>query len=189
MSKLIVLYDACVLYPAPIRDLLVELAITDLFRAKWTDEIHEEWIRNLTKPPKSYSRQQLEYTKELMNDAVLDCLVADYKHLEKMLNLPDKNDHHVLAAAIAAQASIIVTFNLKDFPSKELSKHEIEAWHPDDFLIKIYELDKKSLLASLKRIRKRLKNPPKTVEEYLLCLHSLGLRKSTEILRGYMDKI
>lgn len=48
-SSFTALYDACVLYPAPLRDFLVQLALTDLFRAKWTDQIHEEWIRNVLK--------------------------------------------------------------------------------------------------------------------------------------------
>ena len=43
----IVLYDACVLYPAPLRDLLMQLALTDLFRARWSDAIHDECTRFL----------------------------------------------------------------------------------------------------------------------------------------------
>jgi hypothetical protein len=49
VSHFTALYDACVLYPAPLRDLLMHLALTDLYRAKWTDAIHEEWMRNVLK--------------------------------------------------------------------------------------------------------------------------------------------
>jgi hypothetical protein len=46
-DNIAIVYDACVLYPAPLRDLLVQLATTQIFRAKWTDLIHDEWTRNL----------------------------------------------------------------------------------------------------------------------------------------------
>ena len=53
MSQFTVIYDSCILYPAPLRDLLMRLAVTDLYRAKWTQEIHREWIRNLLKNRRS----------------------------------------------------------------------------------------------------------------------------------------
>jgi hypothetical protein len=61
------LYDACVLFPAPLRDLLMQLALSDLFRARWTDQIHDEWIRNVLKTRPDLSLNQLSRTKELMN--------------------------------------------------------------------------------------------------------------------------
>ena len=59
MQKDIVIYDACVLYPAPIRDLLMHLALVDLYHAKWTDEIHEEWIRSILRSRKDLPREFL----------------------------------------------------------------------------------------------------------------------------------
>jgi len=75
MSQLIVLYDACVLYSAPLRDLLIHLALSDLYQAKWTNEIHDEWVRNLLANRPDIKRSQLERTKDLMNKYVRDCLV------------------------------------------------------------------------------------------------------------------
>jgi hypothetical protein len=49
MSRFVVIYDSCVLYPAPLRDLLMRLALTDLYQAKWTKDIHKEWMRSLLK--------------------------------------------------------------------------------------------------------------------------------------------
>lgn len=109
-------FDASVLYPAPLRDLLIHLALSDLFRAKWTEEIHQEWIRNLLANRRDLSVEQLERTRDLMNRAVPDCLVEDYLPLLPHLTLPDPNDRHVLAAAIWARASVIVTYNQKDSP-------------------------------------------------------------------------
>jgi predicted nucleic acid-binding protein len=134
LSAYTVLLDACVLYPAPLRDFLIELAAAELFRAKWTDEIHEEWIRNLLLNRTDLNRSQLDRTKYLMNQAVADCLVRDYDDLIKGLTLPDDDDRHVLAAAIHSECDAIITFNLKDFPPDYLAKFNIELLHPDEFV-------------------------------------------------------
>ena len=96
----------------------MHLAMSALFKAKWSEDIHEEWIENLLEKRPEIGRKKLENTKRLMEIAVPDALVDKmrYQPLISNLNLPDKNDRHVLATAIAAQAQLIVTFNLKDFP-------------------------------------------------------------------------
>ncbi len=66
MANFTAIYDACVLYPAPLRDLLMHLALTDLFRAKWTDAIHDEWIRSVLENRPDLTREQLERTRALM---------------------------------------------------------------------------------------------------------------------------
>src|SRR5215467_7169425 len=135
------LIDACVLYPAPLRDLLMWLALTDLFRARWTDEIHDEWIRNVLADRPDLRPEQLERTRQLMNTRVRDCLVTGYENLIEKLTLPDRNDRHVLAAAILAGADVIVTFNLTDFPADILSQFSIETRHPDDFVLALMDRD------------------------------------------------
>jgi PIN domain len=100
LASFTALYDACVLYPAPLRDLLIRLADTGLFRARWTNAIHEEWILNVLENRADLSRERLERTRDLMNEHILDSLVNDYEELIPMLLLPDENDRHVLAAAI-----------------------------------------------------------------------------------------
>jgi predicted nucleic acid-binding protein len=115
-TQFTVLFDACVLYSAPLRDLLIELASKGMFRGRWTNRIHDEWIRSLLKNRPDLKADQLERTRNLMNQRVLDCLVNDYVDLIHGIILPDEQDVHVLAAAIKAQAQIIVTYNIKDFP-------------------------------------------------------------------------
>ena len=127
MSNFTVLYDACVLYPAPLRDLLMHIAVTDLYRAKWTDAIHDEWTRNVLRDRPDLKREQLQRTRDLMNSHARDCLVTGYERLINAVTLPDPDDRHVLAAAIRAGADIIVTFNLNDFPEKYLMPYGIEA--------------------------------------------------------------
>ena len=106
MDKLVVLYDACVLYPAPLRDLLMHLATRALFSAKWTDAIHDEWISSVLKDRSDLTKEQLERTRRLMNGHVRDCLVTGYESLIPSLALPDPEDRHVLAAAIVCKAGL-----------------------------------------------------------------------------------
>jgi hypothetical protein len=120
VSNFTALFDACVLYPAPLRDLLLRLAATDLFRARWTDRIHDEWMERLLEDRPELSRGQLMRTRTLMNESVPDSLVTGYEGLVETLTLPDPNDRHVVAAAIRSQAGVIVTFNERDFPKPAL---------------------------------------------------------------------
>ncbi len=69
-----------------------------------------------------------------MNASVRDCLVENYRELIPALDLPDLDDRHVLAATIVANADVIVTFNLRDFPRENLETYGIEALHPDEFI-------------------------------------------------------
>ncbi|MCF3933322.1 hypothetical protein L1787_07845 [Acuticoccus sp. M5D2P5] len=70
----------------------------DVYRAKWTAEIHEEWMTALLRNEPHRSRARLERTRELMDSNTRDCLVTAYAHLIPSLTLPDANDRHVLAA-------------------------------------------------------------------------------------------
>jgi hypothetical protein len=189
MNTFTVLFDACVLYPAPLRDLLMQLAMSDLFRARWTDQIHDEWIKNLLNNRSDLTRENLERTRDLMNSHVLDCLVCDYENLVEGLALPDSNDRHVLAASIRGQVAVIVTFNLQDFPADYMSKFGIEAQHPDEFIRHLIDLAPGRVCACVKRHRARLRNPPKTVEEYLTTLEKQQLPESVQALREFVELI
>ncbi|MCA9226944.1 MAG: PIN domain-containing protein, partial [Planctomycetales bacterium] len=129
-SPAIAIYDANVLYPAPLRDLLIRVAQAGLVRARWTEAIHDEWFRNVLRDNPRLSPDRLTRTRILMNEALRDCLVTEYEHLVESLSLPDPDDRHVLAAAIHANAEVIVTFNLKDFPLEKLDPLGLEAMHP-----------------------------------------------------------
>jgi len=107
------LLDANVLYPAPLRDLLLQLAVSDIFKAKWTAGIHLEWIEALLRHEPHRDRAALERTRDLMDSKTRDSLVTGYEALIPSLELPDPNDRHVLAAAIVGRCDVIVTQNLK----------------------------------------------------------------------------
>lgn len=182
---LTVVYDACVLYPAPLRDLLMHLALTNLFRAKWSATIHEEWIRNVLLNRPDLPREQLERTRRLMDSHVRDCLAEGYEALIDTLMLPDPGDRHVLAAAIVSHANLIITFNRKDFPITALQPHGIETQHPDLFITQLMDLELADVCAAMKRHRQSLKYPPKSVDEYLALLERQGLSATANRLRAY----
>ena len=178
-----VFYDACVLYPAPLRDLLVRLARMGVFRAKWTQQIHEEWIRNALKKNPHLTRERLDMTASKMNEAVMDSLVSDYEPLIAGLQLPDTNDRHVLAAAIKGQAEVILTFNLKDFPTDYLSQFNVWAQHPDEFMSDLLDIAPGEVLLATRQQRAALKKPPRTVDEFLDTLLRQQLPRTVAYLK------
>ena len=95
--------DACVLYPAPLRDLLLSLAAAEIYRAKWSQQILDEWTRNLIANRPDLDPQRLQITCTRMNVAVPDSLVTGYEDLIESLELPDPDDRHVLAVAIRSR--------------------------------------------------------------------------------------
>jgi hypothetical protein len=156
-----------------------------LFRAKWTAQIHEEWISAVLRDRNDLTRIQLERTRDLMNASVMDCLVDNYEDLVDAVTLPDGNDRHVLAAAIKGRCSAIVTFNLKHFPDSILAKYDIEAQHPDEFINHQFGIDQASVLAAARTCRTRLKSPAKSAEEYLAILRAQGLPKTVDALMEF----
>lgn len=166
----------------------MHLALTDMFNARWTDRIHEEWIRNVLKNRPDLKREQLERTRDLMDSRVREPRVENYEHLiPKLDELPDPNDAHVLAAAIKSGADAIVTFNLKDFPKSVLSRYQIEAIHPDDFIQYQIDLDTATVCNAIKKLRARLKRPPMTVEQYLAILKKQSLPQSVSALVEFSE--
>ncbi len=183
MLKPIVLFDACVLYPAPLRDFLMHVALTGIIRARWTNSIHDEWTRNVLKQRPDLQPAQLQRTRELMNAAVCDCLVEGFEFLIPKLSLPDADDRHVLAAAIHGGAQAIITFNLSDFPKSALESHGIVALHPDNFLVQLFDEDEKAIVTAVSRQRASLRNPPQTIEQLLETLDAQGLQKTVARLK------
>ncbi|RCK44072.1 hypothetical protein TH25_20225 [Thalassospira profundimaris] len=187
MSGYTVLLDANVLYPAPMRDVLMQLAVADLFKAKWTDDIHREWINALLRKEPHRELSALERTRDLMNTSVRDCLVTGYDSLIPSLTLPDPDDRHVLAAAIVGRCDAIVTQNLKDFPTNALEPFGIETQHPDAFLSNQLSLAPGLVCSALRKVRARLKNPPKTANEYLAILTQQGLVATVAELEQFSE--
>jgi hypothetical protein len=105
----------------------MHLALTGLFRAKGSADVHEEWISAVSAERPDWTREKLARTRALMDLHAVDALVTGYADLIPALELPDPNDRHVLAAAIRGQANVIVTMNLRDFPAEVLRPFGIDS--------------------------------------------------------------
>lgn len=184
-SPFTAIFDACVLYPAPLRDFLMWLGLLGRFRARWSRDIHEEWKRNLLLNRPDLTRAQVDRTSDLMDRAIPDGLVDGYEDLTAGLTLPDPDDRHVLAAAIRCGASVIVTFNQRDFPADILAFYGTESQHPDEFVENLFDLDAAAVVAAAQRQRAQLKNPPIDVDRYLEILFRQGLVQTIKALATY----
>jgi predicted nucleic acid-binding protein len=184
-SPFTAVFDACVLYPAPLRDFLMWLALSGRFRARWSDLIHDEWVRNLLKNRPELDPANLQRTVECMNAAVPDALVTGHEALIAGLILPDPGDRHVLAAAIRCGASVIITFNERDFPEDRLAPFGIEVQHPDEFIDNLFDLDQAAVVAAAQKQRQTLKNPPIDTDRYLEILQKQGLIRTVKNLAGF----
>lgn len=164
----------------------MRLALTDLFKAHWTDKIHEEWINALLRKDK-FTKEKLERVRDLMDAHVKDAKVTGYEPLIDTLELPDPDDRHVLAAAIRCNADAIVTFNLKDFPEDCLSPYGIDLLHPDDFIY--YQIDMAPSLccSAIKNQRLALNKPTIDVDDFLSILQKQELPQTVSKLREFSD--
>lgn len=177
------------LYPAPLRDLLLSLAAAGIYRAKWSQKIHEEWTRNLRANRPELDADRLQRTCTQMNVAVPDSLVTGYEDLIESLKLKDPDDRHVLAVAIRSDADSIVTFNRKDFDEAELQKYDLYTEHPDEFVSNMIEIYNPKVIATVREMRARLKNPRKDVDEFLETLRRQGLPQTVSMLSEYSSSL
>lgn len=180
-----VVLDACVLYPARLRDLLMHLGLVGLYQPKWSDRIQDEWSRNLRLNRPDIPLESLRRTQSLMNRALPDANITGYESLIDGIALPDKDDRHVVAAALRAKAEVIVTLNLRDFPSTSLDILQIQALHPDDFIADLFDLNPGLALEAVRRQRASLRHPPMTVSEFMNLLSLQGLPHTVQILAEY----
>lgn len=178
------MYDANVLYPNSLRDLLIRIAQAGLVQAKWTDQILDETFRSLKDHRPDLDPVKLDRTRELMNKAIRDVLVTGYEPLIEILDLPDPDDLHVLAAAIKANAHLIVTENTKDFPPEVLMPWNLAAQTADDFVLGLIDLNRQAVYAQVQRMADSFRNPPSTVEDTLDSLEHVGLLRSVAALRS-----
>lgn len=182
ISTFATIIDSNVFYGARLRSLVVYLAQTGIFRARWTADIHREWVSNLLANRPDLNERKIENVPRLMDAAVLDCLVTDYEPLIPSLVLPDPKDRHVLAAAIKGHASAIVTFNLDHFPPATLHPYGIHAKHPDEFFLDLFSLDEDSCMDAIQADLEHYKSPALSLDTYLDSLVKAGAPKTAAFL-------
>lgn len=181
----VALLDSNILASMVLTDVFVQLAVNDVFQAKWTDEIHREWMAAVLKFRPLLEPQQLERRRRFMDAKTREALVTGYEARIAELTLPDANDRHVLAAAIHGQCDVIVTKNLKDFPTNVLASHGIKAQHPDIFLLDHLNRSTLQVCAALRQVIRRAQNPPLKLADFLARLSNEDLRETAAELRQY----
>ena len=186
-SRYTAFLDACVLYPAPIRDVLFTLHAKHFFAVKWTTRVEEEWVTNLLKDRRDLDPGRVRATCEKMRSAAPDWEVLNYEPLIEGLNLPDQDDRHILAASIRGHADCIVTANTKDFPKDYVGQFDIEVFHPDDFLMLQLELDSLKALKAIKALRLRLRKPAMEPAAYVANLAAVGLTRTAAFLTDAIE--
>jgi predicted nucleic acid-binding protein len=179
-----VVLDTNVIYPVIIRDLLFWFAHYDLYTAKWSNHIFDEWKK--VRKEKGVSEEEANKRAGKANQAFPDALVLNYEALISQLTLPDENDCHVLAAAIKTNANLIVTNNINDFPEEYLQSFGISAKTADDFLTDIIDLNHEQAVAAFKEMVLNKRNPKLDEFEVLNQLRKVGLCDTANYLHALL---
>jgi len=187
VSKQRVVLDANTLYGTFCRDLLVSLFAAGIYEAKWTERITQEWVSNLLKNRPDIQPEKLGRTAALMNHILPSALVERYEQFIGQIDLPDKDDRHVAAAAIACGAQKIVTWNLADFPNQVLKAFGITAENPDKFMADLIIDSPGDVVEVLRATRERFKAPPLSVDGFFLQLKNNRLELTAKQLERYRD--
>lgn len=189
MRRRVAVLDACVLYPAGLRDFLLRLAAAGAYRPRWSSVILDEVVQSIQRNLPALRGSDLARTAALMNEAFPEAAVVGFESLIHGLALPDPDDRHVLAAAIKTGAATIVTLNLKDFPQGILAFHGVTAVHPDAFVLDILDSDPGLVGRAFVAQLQALKNPPLSGLDLLAKLSQQGLVRTAERLRRTLDPL
>jgi predicted nucleic acid-binding protein len=181
ISTFTAVLDANVLFGIRLTSLLMELAMSGLFRARWSLDIHREWMEAVHKKH-GIPRDHLEIRRQQMEIAIPDGRVEGYEPLITAITLPDPNDRHVLAAAIRCNADVIVTFNEADFPASNLEPFGIHTRHPDLFIRNVDEIDPGTLIEAARNDMVHYRNPPLNVDTYIAGLREAGVPATADYL-------
>ena len=182
----VAVYDACVLYPFQLRNLLIQCAADRLVDARWSDEIHDEWIRNLVANEPGLSRERLIATRDLMNQVLPTANVTGYGAHIPGIHLPDPDDRHVAAVGLEAGASIIVTWNVRDFPAAELRKHGLRRQMPDAFLLDLYAAAPEVVVAATANARRNLRKSHATAPDFIAALRRQKLKRFADVIATHI---
>ena len=193
-NRFTALVDACTLVSPLKRNLLLSLAEAGFFRLRWSgcilDETEAAVEKILSGRGVTDAAAQAERARNNMEVAFEDAMVTDFDHLLPVATgLPDPDDAHVIAAAVKTQAAMIVTENLKDFPSTILDPLNLDAKSADAFIADTVALDEGRAVAAIRNMRERFKRPTMTAEALLLKMEAEGLLETADLLRPYLDSL
>jgi predicted nucleic acid-binding protein len=176
--------DTNVIYPIDVRDLLLWFAFYELYTPKWSNQIFDEWIQLMKS--KGVDQKEINQRVRSVNLAFPDAMVLNYESLIDGLTLPDEKDCHVLAAAIKTNANLIVTNNLKHFPTDYLAMFGLSARNADDFLTDTIDLNPEKAVEAFRKLVSIKKNPPLDEYEVLQRYRNIGLKETADFLHAYL---
>lgn len=174
-------FDTNVLYGALLNDVVLELADRGLFRPLWSRDVMFELATNLVKNGEDPSL--VEKRVGTMERYFADAMVTGYDDLVPTMT-NDAKDRHVLAAAVRGGAEVLVTFNLKDFPSESVAPFDLEVVHPDTFLLDQLDLYRAPTLRALVELVEGYDSPAMTVDDLLLGLIRAGVPRFADEVRS-----
>lgn len=184
--------DACSLADVAKRDLLLTLAEAGLYRLRWSEKILMETEGAIGKilQERTDGTARASRAVAAMRTAFPEAAYCDYADIERSLScLPDPNDHHVLAVAIASRASVIVTENLKDFPEAALKPYSIEAKSADTFIADSIDLDYPQSVKAISDMLARLSNPALTPQDWIENLRSRGMTETVDVIFPHIHSL
>ena len=183
--------DTCVLWPSLQRDFLLSLAVENLYRPLWSSAILEELEmhearklvgRGVSMPDAHRSAQRLV---EQMTAAFDDACVSGWEPLDGTYGLPDRDDEHLVAAAVVGGAGTIVTMNVRDLPADRLPAH-VQVTSPADFALETVEIDpERAFEGVVKMAERRRRDPVQSVDQVLMILGDrYGMVAAAAVLKG-----
>ena len=180
MARFSALLDACVLVPVALADTLLRLAEVDLYRPLWSQRILEETVAAIEAIHPDLADGRARRRVETMDAAFEDASVTGWEQLVEGIELTDRDDRHVVAAAQRGRADLIVTANVADFPRERLASFAIEVQHPDEFLLNQLDLDPDRTVRVLVEQAEAARNPAITVPALLAQLARCGVPRFAE---------
>jgi len=168
---IVAVIDACVLFKWKVTDFLLNLADLDVFEPIWSDDINDEWMRNLHSAM-NIPVEKIEYRKRKMESAhpAANCPSKPevlLSIIEKCKNDAQRKDAHVIGTAVSSGATLIVTDNIGDFPQNILDTYGIRKLRPDNFCVELFELFPAAVIDGARRHRATLRRTSPDVDEYL----------------------
>lgn len=172
-----VFLDACVLVPVTLTNVILTAAENGLVRPYWSHEVVEEAVDAIREVRPNLSEDRVRRRFVAMDAAFEGASVSGDPSTLDGRGLPDVDDQHVVAAAIAAGASVIVTANIRDFPKAVMASLGMSVLSPDDFLLRLAEADGEAMVNVVARVAETLRNPERAPEDILVALELSGARR------------
>ena len=189
-NRFTALIDACVLAGFLRRNLVLTLAEAEFFRVRWSVQILDETERAIAgifiERSVADHDERAARARAWMERAFEDAMVDDFgPFLCACQGLPDPNDAHVIAAALKTQAAVIVTDNLRHFPTVVLDPLNLDVRSADDFIADTIALDEGRAVTAIRRMRERFARPGKNAAQLLLDMEAVGLTSAVDVLRSH----